>query len=245
VNELERALVALGGDLDVPESPDLTRRVRAGLEQGHEPRRRRGPAPRRALVVALAVALAALTATLAIPDARSALFRVLHIGGARIEIVDELPRVPAQFDLELTLGSPVSLEEARRSAGFELLELDGRPDRVYVGLNDTVWFLYGSPEQVRLLVSQTPHHSVDQGLLVKKLSGPGTRVERVSVGGAPGVFLSGDSHFFFLLDELGNPVAESARLARDVLLWERGGVAYRLEGDLDRERALELAESLR
>lgn len=245
MNDLERTLVTLGGDLDLPESPDLAPGVRAGIEPVRRSRQRRRPAPRRAFVVALAVALAALTATLAIPEARSALLRVLHIGGARIEIVDELPRVPAQVDLELTLGSLVSLEQARRSAGFDLLELDGEPDRVYVGLNDTVWFLYGSPEQVRLLVSQTPLHSVDQGLLVKKLSGPGTRVEPVSVDGVPGVFLSGDSHFFFLLDELGNPVEESARLARDVLLWERGGIAYRLEGDLDREQALELAESLR
>jgi hypothetical protein len=159
--------------------------------------------------------------------------------------VDDLPRVSAQPDLELSLGSRVSLEEARRTAGFELRELDGEPDRVYLGLNDTIWFLFGSPEQVRLLVAQTPLQSVDQGLLVKKLSGPGTRVEPVSVGGAPGVYLGGEAHFLVLLDEFGNPVEESARLARDVLLWEAGGIAYRLEGDFGREQAVELAESLR
>jgi len=244
VNELERMLVALGGELDLPEAPDLAPGVLQAMEgRPAQPVRR---LPRRAALVAAAVVvLAALGATLAIPDARSALFRVLHIGGARIELVDELPRVPAQSDLELSLGTRVSLEEARGRASFDLRELDDAPDRVYVGLNDTVWFLYGSPEQVRLLLSQTPLHSVDQGLLVKKLSGRGTRVEPVSVGGAPGVFLSGDSHFFFLLDELGNPVEESARLARSVLLWERGGIAYRLEGDFDRDEALELARSLR
>ena len=244
MNELERMLVALGGELDLPEAPDLAPGVLQAMEgRPAQPVRR---LPRRAALVAAAVVvLAALGATLAIPDARSALFRVLHIGGARIELVDELPRVPAQSDLELSLGTRVSLEEARGHASFDLRELDDAPDRVYVGLNDTVWFLYGSPEQVRLLLSQTPLHSVDQGLLVKKLSGRGTRVEPVSVGGAPGVFLSGDSHFFFLLDELGNPVEESARLARSVLLWERGGIAYRLEGDFDRDEALELARSLR
>jgi len=244
VNELERMLVALGGELDVPEAPDLAPRVLQAMEGRRAQPVRRLPR-RAALVAAAVVVLAALGATLAIPDARSALFRVLHIGGARIELVDELPRVPAQSDLELSLGTRVSLEEARGRASFDVRELDDTPDRVYVGLNDTVWFLYGSPAQVRLLLSQTPLHSVDQGLLVKKLSGPGTRVEPVSVGGAPGVFLSGDSHFFFLLDELGNPVEESARLARSVLLWERGGIAYRLEGDFDRDEALELARSLR
>ena len=67
----------------------------------------------------------------------------------------------------------------------------------------------------------------------------------MAVDGAPGVFLSGDPHFLLLLDELGNPVEDSARLAGNVLLWSHDGVAYRLEGDFDRERALELAQSLR
>jgi hypothetical protein len=244
VSELERALVALGGELDVPEAPDLAPGVLGMLE-----RRRAQPVrrlPRRAALVAVAVVvLAALGATLAIPDARSALFRVLHIGGARIELVDELPRVPAQADLELSLGTRVSLEEARRGASFDLRELDDAPDRVYAGLNGTVWFLYGSPAHVRLLVAQTPLRTVDQALLVKKLSGPGTRVEPVRVGGAPGVYLGGEAHFLLLLDELGNPVEESARLARDVLLWAENGIGYRLEGEFDREEALELARSLR
>ncbi len=96
-----------------------------------------------------------------------------------------------------------------------------------------------------MLVAQTPLRSVDQGLLVKKLSGPGTRVEPVSVGGAPGVYLGGEAHFLLLLDELGNPVEDSARLARDVLLWAEDGVGYRLEGDFERDEALELARSLR
>jgi hypothetical protein len=57
--------------------------------------------------------------------------------------------------------------------------------------------------------------------------------------------LSGEPHFLFLIDESGNAVEESARLARDVLLWDEDGVAYRLEGDFDREEALRLARSLR
>jgi hypothetical protein len=246
VSELERALVALGGELDLPEAPDLTAGVRARMRPRDEADGwwRHG-ARRHALALGLALLLAVLAATLAIPEARSALFRVLHIGGARIELVDELPRVPAEPDLELSLGTRVSLEEARHSAGFRLRELDRKPDRVYLGVDDTVWFLYGSPERPRLLVSQTPLRTLDQDVLVKKLAGPGTRVEPVLVGGAPGVYLGGEAHFLFLLDELGNPVEDSARLARDVLLWSESGVGYRLEGDLDRDRALELARSLR
>ena len=242
MTELERALVVLGRALDVPEPPDVVAAVSAHLE----PRRaRRTPAPRRLAVAFALVLLAALLATLAIPDARSALFRALHIGGASIEVVDELPEVPAEPDLELTLGQRVTLDEARRDAGFDVRRLEEEPDAVYLGDRGTVWLLYGSPERPRLLLAQTPFHSVDQELLLKKVAAAGTMVELVSVDGAKGAFLSGDPHFLFLLDELGNPVEDSARLAGNVLLWNEGGIAYRLEGDVDRETALELAGSLR
>jgi len=46
------------------------------------------------------------------------------------------------------------------------------------------------------------------------------------------------------VDGRGNVVEASARLAQDVLIWDAGGVAYRLEGELDRARALELAGEL-
>jgi hypothetical protein len=244
VSDLERALVALGRELDVPETPDVTGVVLERLERRERPRRAR----RRWVVVAAIIALAALTAALTVPEARSALFRVLHIGGERIELVDELPQVApdlAGLDLELTLGDRVSLEEARERAGFDLRELPEAPDRVYLDSRGAVWFLYGDPSNVRLLVAQTPRLGVDDGLILKKLAGPATSVEQVLVDGARGVFISGDSHFLVFLDEFGNPVEESARLARNVLVWERDGVAFRLEGDFTKEQALELAESLR
>ena len=107
---LERALAAVGRDLDVPETPDLVPAVLAQIGSRSTPA---SPARRRwALAIALIV-VAALAATLAIPDARSALFRFLSIGGERIEVVDSLPEVPVQEDLALTLGEEVTLEEAR------------------------------------------------------------------------------------------------------------------------------------
>ena len=47
-----------------------------------------------------------------------------------------------------------------------------------------------------------------------------------------------------LLDERGDAIGESARLARDVLVWDEDGRTIRLEGDLTEDEALELAESL-
>jgi hypothetical protein len=242
VNELERALTALSPEIAVPEAPDLVPAVLARIQ----PRRERRPQPRRWVLAVALVVLALLGATLAIPDARSALFRILHIGGERIEFVDELPAVlpsPA-VDLDVVLGQRVTLEEARREAGFDLRELEETPDRVYLGDRGTVWFLYGTPERVRLLVAQTPLLLVDQQLILKKLAGPDTRVEQVVVDGSTGYFLSGAPHLVLLLDANGDVVEESARLAKNVLVWESGDVAYRLEGNFGKEDALRLASML-
>ena len=241
MSELERALGVLARELDVPETPDLATAVLAQLEPHKPPRVERG----RWIVALAVVVLAALAATLAIPDARAALFRWLSIGGERIELVDELPEIPVQGDLELALGDPVSLEEARRRSAFPVRELGEPPDRVYVGGQGIVWSLYGTPERPRLLVAQSSLLPPLHEILMKKLVTPGTRVERVDVHGSPGVLLSGETHFVLLLDRYGEIVEDSARLARDVLIWEEGAVGYRLEGDFDLEEALELAGSLR
>jgi hypothetical protein len=244
VNELERALVALGADLDVPESPDLAPRVLASLAR---PTAR--PARARRLVLALAVvALATLLAALAIPDARSALARFLHIGSERIEFVDELPALaayPTDLELELALGERVSLAEARRRAGFELLEPGERPDRVYLGPRGSVWLVYGRPGAIRLLVAQTSRLRVDEPFILKKLVESGTHVETATVRGARAYFLSGEPHEVLFVDETGEPVFETARLASDVLVWEEDGRTVRLEGDFTLPEALDVAESMR
>jgi hypothetical protein len=242
VNELERSLYALGQELAVPDAPDLVPGVLAQIPRQRGPRI---PQRRRWMLAVAVVALAALTATLAVPDARAALLRFLHIGGERIELVDELPEITTQPDLELALGEQVTLEEAEQRSDFDLRQLDEDPDRVYLGDRGTVWFLYGTPERIRLLVGQTPRLTVDEPAILKKLSGAGTAVEEVGVNGARGVFLSGEPHFMFLVDELGQVVEDSARLAANVLVWDQEGVAYRIEGELDRDEALEVAAELR
>jgi hypothetical protein len=243
VSELERALVALGAELDVPETPDLASRVLESLPRPAP----RAPLRRLALAVAVVV-LAAVVATMAIPDARSALLRFLHIGSERIEFVDELPpqgAYPTDFELELALGERVTLREARRRAGFELLELPDEPDRVYLGGRGSVWFVYGRPGAIRLLVAQTPQLTIDEPFILKKLVGTGTHVEQAMVRGEPAYFLSGEPHEVLLVDEDGLPVWETAHLASDVLVWEEDGRTIRLEGDFRIEDAVELADSMR
>ena len=240
MTELELSLVALGRELEIPATPDLSSAVMRQLA----PRGRRRFSRPVALAVAFAL-LALLAATLAIPDARSALFRVLHIGGEEIQFVDELPQVSPGYGIDVTLGREVTLDAARRESRVRLRMLDEKPDRVYVDFNRTVWFLYGTPEHVRLLLAQTPKVRLDEVLMFKKIAAGGTKVEGVSVGGAQGYFLSGEPHEVMLVKRNGDIVSDSVRLAQDVLIWSQGGITYRLEGDFGKGEALHLAGLLR
>jgi hypothetical protein len=244
MSELEQALLVVGRDLDVPEAPDVVPAVLARIER--RSRRPAGRFGRRELAIALAVVLlVGLAAVLAVPDARSALLRVLHLGGERIELVDELPPAPSGLD-ETVLGEQVMLAEARRRAGFPLRELPAPPDRVYLlGTRPTVWFVYGPPGDVRLLVSQTPRLVVDRDLIAKKSAGPGTSLGETDVDGSPAFFLSGDPHLVLLFDANGEVITDSTRLAENVLLWQDDNIAFRLEGDFSMDEAVELGESLR
>ncbi len=230
---LERELHAVGAWVELPAELDLVPSVRTRIAG-------RRPAPRRALVAvvaALAVAVA-IAVAFAVPPARSAILRWLGLKGVRIELVDRLPEV--RPDRGLSLGRRVSLDEARRLAGFRLLESDllGEPDAVYWD-GRQVSFVYGN---VRLLLSQL--EGSQQPVLIKKVVGPGTRVEHVTVNGEDGYLLSGAPHFLYLAPT-GVVRTERIRLAADTLLWERDGLTLRLEGRLTADEALELARSLR
>ena len=80
--------------------------------------------------------------------------------------------------------------------------------------------------------------------LAKKIAGPRTRVEAVRVGGAKGVFVSGEPHELLIVQPDGMIRPLPARLAGNTLAFERGDVVTRLEGRFDRETALALARSL-
>jgi hypothetical protein len=236
--ELEARLRALGGELELPATPDLAGRVVPLL--GAPERRPRRWALR--LAVAAAVALAALGAVLALsPGARSAVLEWLGLRGAVVQIVAELPPVTPSSSLE-ALGEPVTIAEAERRVGFEVLELraQGPPDAVYVKEPGLVSLVYGRDLDVRLIFSQVAA-TIDEAFVVKKVAGRGTLVEELTVDGSRGLFLTGEPHVFAYTTPDGAFHDEPVYLARDVLLWERGPLTLRLEGELTRDQALELA----
>src|ERR671939_1884900 len=109
MTELERALVALGHELDVPAAPDLWPLLRTRLERRE--RRRRG------LVVAVALGVTAIAVAMAVPQARTAILRFFHIGAVTVEHVQTLPHA-THASLTAGLGEPLVREDAEMAAAF-------------------------------------------------------------------------------------------------------------------------------
>jgi hypothetical protein len=217
VPDVDLALRQLGRDLDWPAEPNLAPAVAARLR---EPMRR---SFRRPLALAFALLVAALAVALAVPPARSAILDFFGIGGVEIRRVETLPRLPAE---RAAPGIRMPLSEARNQVAFDLVVPEGYR-RVYwsPGIVTFVW-----PD--RLLME----FEGDEPIL-KKVLEEDTEVVWLDVHGYPGVWLEGAPHGLFL------PGGEK-RLAGNVLIWVRDGVTFRLEGELTRERALELAGTL-
>ena len=221
MNGLEQSLRALAAELEWPETPDL-----AGRLELASPRRR----PRRLVLVAVAAALLAIAIAFAVPPARSSILRFLHLGGVTVERVSVLP--PAQErPLAADLGSPVSAARARAILGrpFRLPPAESAP--TLYERDGTVSALLA--DRGPILLTETAFTG-----LMKKLSAT-SEVEPVQVEpGVDGLWIAGPAHVFYGPDL-------PPRLAANVLLWERGGVTYRLEGrSLTKERALELARRI-
>jgi hypothetical protein len=240
MDELERNLVALGGELDFPVTPDLAQAVRERLAE-----RRRRLSLRAALVAAATVLVVAIAAALAIPPARSALLRFFHLRGVTIERVGSLPRVPAGGTLGL--GRLLPREEAQRRVSFRIVlpKLQRTPPSLYVQEivppGGQVSLVFLSREHRRVLLTEFRGRSRP---FIYKSAGPGTRIEQVEVAGERGFWLTGARHLV-MVDAAGRPFEQRARLAGNVLVWERNGLALRLEGAISKGEALRIARSVR
>jgi hypothetical protein len=238
--ELELALRQLGAAVEFPPEPDLTAGVRRRL--GESPARRW--APRRLVAVALAVIVLAVGAAMAVPSARTAVLEWLGIKGVKVTRVETLPKASLLNDFGL--GERVSLAEARRRAPWlvepQLDSLDP-PDQIYFSTSvplGQVSFLWGSKTEVQLLMTQAQGEA-----FAEKMLGPGTEAEPSNVDERPGIWMTGDPHVFLFRDRRGNIREETARLARNTLLWQHDELTVRLEGELSKSAALEIARSVR
>lgn len=169
-----------------------------------------------------------------------------------------LTATPATIGERLRLGQPVTLDEARGRVSFPVLvpalpDL-GPPNEIYFGIPPAlgqvslIWL--GRPDL-------PPAATTGVGLLltefrgtlnpdfVKKIPTSGTRLEALTVNGSQGYWFEGDPHQFAYQDANGNFSTENTRLAGNVLIWEQGGVTFRLEGARTRAEALRIAAAVR
>lgn len=254
--ELEATLKEIGERLDYPRPVAMAAAVRSRLR---EPRPRTGTqVPRFAFAPAfVTIAILAIVVTLGSPDARAAAGEFLHLRGIDIFRVPAVPTALPPLRIAVA-GLRTTLDDARRRVRFTLrvptaADL-GAPDDVFVettGASDRVTLVYrqrsGIPVSKEAGVSAlvVEFRGVLDERLLGKATGPGTRIEAVTVNGGRGFWLEGVPHLFFYRDPSGSVQDETLRLAGNTLVWEQDGLTIRLEADISKERALRLASSFR
>ncbi len=209
-----------------PDEPDLVPGVLARLER---PRRRVW------LIPALAV-LAAVGALLAIPQTRAAILDLFRVGGVEIRRVETQPQAPVQSQ---QLGRRVTLADARDAVDFPLL-VPAAGFATY--LDDTI---SGGMVNLRWNGYVLSQWRGEQVPYARKQVGPNSQVTSMVVRGAIGLWITGARHEILFSDARGEVIARSRRLAGDVLIWEQGGITYRLEGPRSLDEALAVARNLR
>ncbi len=235
MSTLEQRLHELGHELAFPPEPDLAPGVR---ERVHG-----RPFPWRAVAVAFAVVVLAVAAAFAVPQARSAILRWFHLGGATVERVETLPPA-SERSLTRDLGRPLPLAEAERRIGFDLVlpPLDHKPAHAYV-IGDSVATVLLRSHGKTVLLSQ--FLSAGDETMLKKLSVNATVIEPVDVRGDPGLWLEGAPHVLAWIDRATGYRERPIKIRGNVLIWVHGGLTLRLEGRLSKAQAVELARTIR
>ena len=70
-------------------------------------------------------------------------------------------------------------------------------------------------------------------------------MKELTIGGRPALWIEGAPHEFVFVDPNGQVTSAPLRLDKNTLLWQRGDLLLRLEGDLTLAQALRVAHSLR
>ncbi|MET8233172.1 hypothetical protein ABZS77_21140 [Micromonospora sp. NPDC005298] len=234
MGDLERELRDLSTWLETTDPPEVTARVHARLAA---PPRRRWRAYAAAALAALLVAVLPPTRT-AVADAVGGLLRF-----AGVTIAPSSGR-PAGTPSPLPSQRTSALDEARRAVRFPIrvpAKL-GPPERVLVADPDAT-----GAHRVATLLYRGGALRVDafDGRLNLSFHKETVRpdAEWVQVDGDFAVWVGGP-HVLSYVDRSGQVHGETARLAASTLIWQADGVSYRLEGDLTKLEAIDIAQSM-
>ena len=222
--ELHDELLLL--EAEWPETPDMVEAVLAAP----------APAARRRLPwkPALAALLAAVAVVMAVEPARSAVLEWLGLKSVEVERREPAP-VPGAT---LQLGVPLSADAARERYG----DLAGPPSALgdpggIYAHDGGVAFVYADPD---VLVQRFPGRVRE---FIQKTVGAAASLERLRVAGDPAYWIEGAHGFAYR--NRGSVDYEDQRIAGNTLLVERpSGELIRVEGDVGRDRAVAIAESV-
>jgi hypothetical protein len=268
--ELERELRELGSLIDYPPTPDVARAASSVLDEqvNARPRRFRVALPTlRWAAVAAAFALVVAVPTLSpgmratvgdwfvAKDIQSADGPAVDSGSSERQQEANAPAagnskgseaVTAPAHTPRFSGERITLRKARaRMKGALLLPRTlklGKPDEIYAGgtsRKDGVVLVYRAElpplgnTGISIILTEVPG-DIEPAYLAGEIAVK-SRLDRVSMNGHPGYWSSAGR----LSSSMDHP------LHGHVLLWEKGGLALRLEADLPKEQAVHIAESVR
>lgn len=252
--DLEQQLTALAPAIDWPPTPRLRVVLPAAQREGRLRRwNLRWALPAAAALLIVAIALAAY------PPTRTAIadWVNLHVRFQRVEQLPTPSPLPSgTLGEQLGLGLPYSLDDTRRLVSWTItIPTDlGPPDAVYLKTPPSggeVTLVYAKRGdipvslQTGVAVLVTEVRGRTNNAYFDKMIGPDTTIEDISVRGHPGYWISGHPHIFVFTDAGGEAYPDPLRLATNTLIFERGdGTIVRIEADISKERALQIAESL-
>jgi hypothetical protein len=257
--DLETQLTSLAEFIEWPAVGDLRLPIH-GEAAGIARRGGRGLRQSRWALAAAAVILIVATLVAYTPTREAvAAWLNLHVTIHRTQNLptpSPLPSGPAGE--RLGLGTQTTLDGAQRQVGWNVVVPFslGAPDEVYVKLPPSgpsggeVTLVYVSRTDIRptgitgvsVLVTEARGQVNEQ--YFGKVLGPDVNIEKVSVNGHAGWWISGKPHDFAFTDAQGNFYSDTLRLATNTLIFDDGGTLVRIEGDMTEAQALEIARSL-
>jgi hypothetical protein len=266
--DFETQLRSIASGMEYPATPDIAGTVRARI------RIPRHGFVRRTRTWALVITLVLLASLLIIPPVRAAVLEFIQVGVVRIFRAEPAPvppptQVPSTMlpvtatpgtaqpvmpPLTATPSTLVSLleqfagettlAEAQQLTNYPLLLPTypvewGEPDRVFVQDADgpmtiLVWLDPQHPDQVKMSL-----HFIPEGSWVVDKFAP-VAIKETSVNGQEAVWAVGP----YPVRLRDGDMQIQRMVDGHVLIWEAGGVTYRLETDVSLEEAVRIAESL-
>jgi|WetSurMetagenome_2_1015567.scaffolds.fasta_scaffold71159_2 hypothetical protein len=254
--DFETQVRSIGAGMEYPPTPDIAGSVVARI---HVPRRR---FMSQTLARSLVLVLVLLASLLFIPPVRAAVLDFIQIGIVRIfrtgpapvpkEIPSTMlpvtatpvPTLPSLIPLLEQMTGETTLTDAQQTAEYPILLPTyptglGEPDRVFIQDADgpmtiLMWVDHQHPDRVKMSL----HFIPDDSWAIKKMEP--MVLEETRVNNLHAVWTEGP--YVLLMQNGGMRVTRM--IDGHVLIWEDGGVTYRLETDLSMEEAVKIAESL-